>query len=96
MKRIYTRCDSLEEAMALEYFIMSKGYEGVQNDSRRYNKQMIEIAFKKNEWHHLPHCFIGVNGCSLVVGANKKYMRKNFSERYVRKQRIFKELLSNN
>lgn len=94
MKRIFTRCDTLEEALSLEFFISTKGYEGVQNDSRRYNNLMIEIAFRENERHHSPHCFIGVNGCQLVVSNNRKDMRRKGSKHYIRKQRVFKELLS--
>ena len=47
MKSIYTLCNSEEEANALGYFIMSKGYEGVQNDSYRYCDLQIYAAIKK-------------------------------------------------
>lgn len=49
MKRIYTLCNSEEEANALGHFIMSKGYEGVQNDSYRYCDLEIRFALKKTE-----------------------------------------------
>lgn len=42
MRQIYTLCHSFEEANALGLFIMSKGYEGVQNDSYRYCKEAIK------------------------------------------------------
>ncbi len=96
MKRIYTRCTSLDEALAIASYIMSRGYEGVQNDSSRYNKMCIKAAFNETTRHHFPFCFIGVNVCSLVVGWTKKYMRSCFSETYIRKPRVFKGLLSRN
>lgn len=50
MKKIFTAAYSIEEANEIGHFIMSKGYEGVQNDSYRYcdlaiTKCIIEIAF---------------------------------------------------
>lgn len=96
MKRIYTKCTSLDEALAIASYIMSKGYEGVQNDSSRYDKMCIKAAFNETLRHHLPFCFIGVNGCSLVVGRTKKYMRDCLSETYIRKPRVFKLILSRN
>lgn len=51
MKRIYTLCNSEEEANALGHFIMSKGYEGVQNDSYRYCD--LQIRFTNNGFQKL-------------------------------------------
>lgn len=93
MRQIYTLCRSLEEADALGHFIMSKGYEGVQNDSYRYGKMEIEFALKANADHHRDCCFVGVNDCQLVVGKNRKEMRRKFSLKYIEKVRVFKELL---
>ncbi len=93
MKKIYTRCNSIEEADELGRFIMSKRYEGVQNDSYRYCRLAMEIAFKKNARHYRDYIFVGVNCCELVVGANKKEMRKKFSFKYIEKVRIFRKLL---
>ena len=76
MKRIYTLCNSEEEANALGHFIISKGYEGVQNDSYRYCDLEISLALKENRRHHRNFCFIGVNGCQMVVGKSKKEMIK--------------------
>lgn len=94
MKNIYTICYSIEEALALSYFIMGKGYEGVQNSSDRYNKMSIKLAFSDNKRHNRYYCFVGVNGYSLVVGKNKTEMKIDYSTIYIRKPRVFKELLS--
>lgn len=42
MKNIFTIAYSEEEANVIGHFIMSKGYEGVQNDSYRYCREVIE------------------------------------------------------
>lgn len=94
MRQIYTLCHSFEEANALGHFIISKGYEGVQNDSYRYCKEEIRWALKENARHHRDYCFVGVNGCQMVVGKNKKEMRRKFSMKYIEKERMFRELLS--
>lgn len=96
MKRIYTRVDTFEAAYDLCRFIRSLGYEGVQNDSLRYCKESIEIALDDNERHHDRHCYIGVNGYRIVVGANRKKMRRQESMKYIEKERIFRELLEEN
>lgn len=41
MKNIFTIAYSEEEANVIGHFIMSKGYEGVQNDSYRYCREKI-------------------------------------------------------
>jgi hypothetical protein len=96
MKNIYTLCETLEEADALGHFIMGMGYEGVQNDSYRYCKLEMEMAFQDNARHYRNYIFVGVNSFQLVVGKNKREMRKNFSYKYIEKERIFKKLLSTN
>lgn len=93
MKRIYTRCYSLEEANELGHFIMGANFEGVQNDSYRYCKEQMERALTENSRHCRDYCYIGVNGYRLVVGKNKKEMRRQDSTSYVRKERIFRKLL---
>lgn len=93
MKQIYTLCHSFEEANNLGLFIMSAGFEGVQNDSYRYCKEAIKWAFKENGRHHRDYCFIGVNGGRLIVGRNKKAMRRQLSLHYIEKERIFRQLL---
>ena len=93
MKGIYTRVSSIEEADDLGHFIRSKGYEGVQNDSYRYCKEAIEWALKENKRHHRDYCFVGVNGSIMVVGKNKKEMRRKLSFKYIEKERIFRNLL---
>jgi len=96
MKRIYTLCNSEEEANALGHFIISKGYEGVQNDSYRYCRLMMESAFKENARHYRNYIFVGVNGYQLVVDTNKRAMRKKYSCKYIEKERVFRDLLSRN
>lgn len=93
MNKIYTLCRSVEEADALGHFIMGKGYEGVQNDSYRYCRLEIEWAIKENSRHHRNYCFVGVNGCQMVVGKNKREMRRKMSYKYIEKERIFRMLL---
>ena len=75
MKNIFTQCFSIEEADHLGHFLMSRGYEGVQNDSYRYCKLSIERALIDNEKHNRVYIYVGVNGCQIVVGRNKKQMR---------------------
>ena len=94
MKKIYTLCHTIDEAIALSRFIMSKGYEGVQNDSFRYCRLEIELSFMQNIRHHRNYIFVGVSGYRLVVGTNKRTMRKDGSLTYVEKERVFKKLLS--
>lgn len=93
MKYIFTKCYSLDEAIELSHFIMGKWYEGVQNDSYRYCKESIEMAFKNNARHGLGYCYIGVNGGRLVVERNKRAMRRKGAYIYIEKPRIFKENL---
>lgn len=93
MKQIYTKCYSFEDANALGHFIMRQGYEGVQNDSYRYCKEAIQWALKENKRHHRDYCFVGVNGGCMVVGKNKKEMRRKYSMKYIEKERIFRDKL---
>lgn len=93
MRQIYTKCYSFEEANALGHYIMRQGYEGVQNDSYRYCKEAIEWALKENKRHNRDYCFVGINGGCMVVGKNKKEMRRKLSMKYIEKERIFRNLL---
>lgn len=93
MRQIYTKCYSFEDANAIGYLIMEKGYEGVQNDSYRYCKEAIKWALEENRRHHRDYCFVGVNGGRMVVGKNKKEMRRQLSMKYIEKERIFRELI---
>lgn len=94
MKKIYTQCFSVEEADAIGHFVMSKGYEGVQNDSYRYCLMSIKSALNSNLRHNRGYCFVGVNGGQLVVGATKRSMRRNGSMRFIEKQRVFMDKLA--
>ena len=55
MNNIFTICYSEEEANEIGHFIMSKGYEGVQNDSYRYYRESIRWALKQSKRHHLSY-----------------------------------------
>lgn len=93
MKRIFTLCRSFEDANSLGHFIISKGYEGVQNDSYRYCELEIKMALEENCRHHCDYCFVGVSSFRMVVGRTKKEMREKFSMKYIEKERIFRELI---
>lgn len=93
MISIYTQCYSIEDADALGHFICRMGFEGVQNDSYRYCRLMIERAFEKNTRHNRNYCFIGVNGSRLVVGYTQRSMRNQYSFKFIEKERVFREKL---
>lgn len=95
MRVIFTKCESLEEADEadeLGRFIMSKGYEGVQNDSYRYCKESMSYKLSDNMRHNRNYVFVGADRCQLVVSASKKYMKRR-GLKYIEKMRVFKELL---
>lgn len=93
MKNIFTICYSEEEANEVGYFIMGKGYEGVQNDSYRYCREAISAAFRDNNKHYIEHIYVGVRGCQMVVARSKRWLRRN-GLKYIEKKRMFYELLS--
>lgn len=95
MRNIFTIAYSTEEANEIGHFIMSRGYEGVQNDSYRYCDLMINVSFKENERHNIPHIYVGVKGCQMTVSKTKRGLRRN-GLKYIEKKRKFYELLSNN
>ena len=72
---------------------MSKGYEGVQNDSWRYCDIMIDSCLRENSEHHIGHIYVGVNGYGMVVAKSKRGLRRN-GLKYIEKKRKFYELLS--
>ena len=59
---IRTRVHTLQEGWDLCCAIMQKGYEGVQNDSARYNDICLSQAFIQNGY-----CWVGVWGDSLYI-----------------------------
>lgn len=63
-KRMYirTRIHTLQEGWDLCCAIMRKGYEGVQNDSSRYNDLMLRSHFLQNGY-----CWVGIWGSSLYI-----------------------------
>ena len=93
MNNIFTICHSEEEANEVGHFIMSKRYEGVQNDSYRYCNTVIRFAFHEAKRHHTGCIYIGVNSCQMVVSHTKRRLRKN-GLKYIEKKRKFHELLS--
>lgn len=93
MREIFTRCTSIEEADEIGRFIMSKGYEGVQNDSYRYCKLSMEVALRENKEHNREYLFVGANQAQIVVGKSKRTMRR-LGLKYIEKPRVFKVLLS--
>ena len=93
MREIFTRCTSIEEADEIGRFIMSKGYEGVQNDSYRYCKLRMEVALRENKEHNREYLFVGATQSQIVVGKSKRTMRR-LGLKYIEKPRVFKELLS--
>ena len=93
MREIFTRCTSIEEADEIGHFIMSKGYEGVQNDSYRYCKLTMDIALNENIRHNREYLFVGAAQCKIVVAKSKRAPTR-LGLKYVEKPRMFKELLS--
>ena len=93
MKNIFTICYSREEANEVGHFIMSKGYEGVQNDSYRYCDQMIRVALDDNSRHCIGHIYVGVNDCQMIVSKTKRRLRRK-GLKYIEKKRMFCKLLS--
>ena len=93
MNNIFTICYSEEEANEVGHFIMSKGYEGVQNDSYRYCDTSIWFAFHEAERLHKDCIYVGVNGYQMVVSHLKRELRRN-GLKYIEKKRIFYNLLS--
>ena len=73
MNNIFTICYSEEEANEIGHFILSRGYEGVQNDSYRYCREAIWWAFKEAKRHHSNCIYVGVAGCQMTV-SNIKYI----------------------
>lgn len=92
MNKIFTACYTKEEAYEVGRFIMSKGYEGVQNDSWRYCAESIYFAFSRNTRHNIGHIYVGVNGCQMIVAKTKRGLRRK-GMKYIEKKRKFYELL---
>lgn len=76
MKNIFTIAYSEEEANVIGHFIMSKGYEGVQNDSYRYCREKILWTFKQAKKHHIDFIYVGVNSYQLVISRTKRGLRR--------------------
>lgn len=93
MKKIFTIAYSEEEANEIGHFIMSKGYEGVQNDSYRYCREIISWDFKQNRRHHKDYIFVGCTGGCMIVRKSKRTLRR-YGLKYIEKKRKFYDLLS--
>lgn len=92
MKNIFTACYSVGEANEVGHFIMSKGYEGVQNDSYRYCDTAIKAAMYHNIAHHKDCIYVGVNYDGMVVSCEKRALRRK-GMKYIEKKRMFYKLL---
>nr|DAT76501.1 MAG TPA: hypothetical protein [Caudoviricetes sp.] len=68
----------------------------IRNELNKHWDYEIRLALKENRRHHRNFCFIGVNGCQMVVGKSKKEMRRKFSYKYIEKEQIFRKLLERN
>lgn len=93
MKMIFTEAHSVEEANKIGHFIMSKGYEGVQNDSYRYCDEAIKAAFGHNKAHHKDCIYVGVGYDSMIVSRTKRGLRRR-GLKFIEKKRMFYKLLS--
>lgn len=91
---IFTICYSRQEANEIGHFIMSKGYEGVQNDSYRYCDLMIQVTLKEAMRHHENCIYVGVCGCQMIVSRTKRGLRRK-GLKYIEKKRLFYNLLKN-
>lgn len=92
MNNIFTIAYSREEANEIGHFIMSKGYEGVQNDSYRYCDEEILFALRDNSRHNISHIYVGVCGCQMIVTKSKRVLRRK-GLKYIEKKRVFYKLL---
>lgn len=73
---IRTRVYTLQEGWDLCCAIMRKGYEGVQNDSSRYNDIMLASYFMERGY-----CWVGVWGdCLHISSTHDKEGRKKLKE----------------
>lgn len=70
-----TRVSSIQEGWDLICAIMRGGYEGVQNDSSRYNDTNLAHAFRDAD-----HCWIGIAGNYhlRVIDTHDKFGKREF------------------
>lgn len=94
MNMIFTAAYSEEEANEIGHFIMSKGYEGVQNESYRYCDIEIRYASENAIKHHMDCIYVGVCISSMIVSGNKRGLRRK-GLKFIEKKRKFYELLGN-
>lgn len=93
IKNIFTIAYSEEEANEIGHFVMSKGYEGIQNDSYRYCKDKIWWEYKESKRHNFNYIYIGAGSTQLVISRTKRRLRRR-GFKYVEKKRMFYKLLS--
>lgn len=73
---IRTRVHTLQEGWDLCCAIMKKGYEGVQNDSARYNDTELAAHFNQKGY-----CWVGVWGhCLYILNTHDKKGRQTLKE----------------
>ena len=75
---IKVRAYTLKEAEEIMRFCLSRGYEGVQNDSYRYCKEHAKYALKK--------------GTCLICVANGAFDNIHVCDTHWRKHRSYREL----
>ena len=72
MAMIRTRVHTIQEGWDLCCAIMAKGYEGVQNDSARYNDTALWYSFTQKGY-----CWVGVWGhCLYILNTHDKNGRR--------------------
>lgn len=76
MENVFTIVYSEEEANEVGQFIMSKGYEGVQNDSYRYCREMIRWCITENKRHNINYIYVGTSGSQMIVSVTKRRLRR--------------------
>ena len=76
IRGIKTRVYSFQEGWDLCCAIMRKGYEGVQNDSSRYNDIMLADALTRFDYCWIGVCGTSKNGCLRIVSIHDKQGKK--------------------
>lgn len=94
MRNIFTIAYSREEANEIGHFLMENGYEGIVNDSYRYCDLLIQGRLMDNNRHNRNYIYVGCAGRSMIVGGNKRGLRRN-GLKYIEKKRVFLNIIDN-
>lgn len=107
IKGLRTRVYSIQEGWDLCCAIMRKGYDGVLNESSRYNDSRLKAAFENADYCWIAICGTAdpMSGCLRIVSIHDKEGKKQlldvcksrFIEKYeldVRKTNLPKSLKS--